>query len=192
MIGLLPKRLRRFRRNENGMATIEFVFWFPIFIMTTYFGVEIGIVAYNHAHLERALDETIQDVRMNRIDQYDSSDGAQWTHTLLKQIICDKALALPNCFENIALEMTSVDPFASNNAILQGTLSPYCADTPEEVRGLDDQIFTTGSSNELMILRACVEIKPLFVGSLWNQVVSDHPEGQYELHATTVFVHEPA
>lgn len=193
MTGRVLKKLRRFRSQEDGMATIEFVFWFPIFMITTYLGVEIGIVAYNHANLERAMDETIQDVRMNRIEDYDSSIGAQWTHTLLKQIICDKAGAIPDCFSNLALEMTSVDPFEASQPILNGDFQdPYCVDTPEEVRGKDDQLFTPGTGSELMILRACVEINPLFFGTALGRLVRMDPvDDQYELHVTTVFVHEP-
>lgn len=193
MIKNFFQKLRLFRRNEDGMATIEFVFWFPIFMITTYNGVEIGIVAYNHSNLERAMDETIQDVRMNRIEEYDSSIGAQWTHTLLKQIICDKAGAIPNCFENFALEMTSIDQFASNQPVLSGAFQdPYCTDTPEEVRGKDDQLFTPGTSNQLMILRGCVEINPLFFGTALGRMVRFDPvDDQYELHVSTVFVHEP-
>ncbi|WP_298932711.1 TadE/TadG family type IV pilus assembly protein [uncultured Ruegeria sp.] len=189
MMKRLTKKLRLFRRDEEGMATIEFIMWFPIFMMTTYSGVELGIVAYNHANLERALDETIQDVRMNHIAKYDASDGAIWTHTLLKQIICDKAGALPDCNDSLALEMKSIDP-RSNNPVLDA--NPFCVDTPEDVRGKDDQVFTPGSSNELMIIRACIEIYPLFNGTTLGKLAARDPDGQYELHATTVFVHEPA
>lgn len=191
MIRSLLNKCRRFRRKEDGMATIEFVILFPAFLMATYSGVEYGIVAYNHAHLERALDETIQDVRMNHIAKYDSSPNAEWTHTLIKRIICDKALALPDCFANLAVEMTSIDPFVGNP--LQGAqfTTPICVDTPEDIRGKDDQLFTPGASNELMIIRACIEISPLFVGTTLGRLAQKDSDGQYELHASTVFVHEP-
>ncbi len=192
MIRRLFRRLRLFRRDEEGMATIEFVMWFPIFIMTTYSGVELGIVAYNHANLERALDETIQDVRMNHISKYTVNPEEGWTHTLLKEIVCDKAGAIPDCFENLALEMTSIDPFKGNPMLSGEFVNPFCVDTPEDVRGKKDQMFSPGAANELMVIRACVEIKPLFNGTTLGKLAQRDPDGQYELHATTVFVHEPA
>ncbi len=189
MIRHLKKVLRRFRREEKGMATIEFVMWFPIFMITTYSGIEIGIVAWNHANLERALDATIQDVRMNRIDLYEGETA--WTHDLLKRIICEEAGAIPDCQDNLAVEMTRVNHFDSS-AVLTGNFDrPFCVDTPEEIRGKDDQIFTPGTANELMIIRACVEITPLFFGTTLGRLARQDPDGQYELHATTVFVHEP-
>ncbi len=199
MITRLLNNLRRFRGKEDGMATIEFVFWFPVFMMTTYSGVEMGIVAWNHTNLERALDETIQDVRMNRIEEYDSSIGAVWTHTLLKQIICDKAGVIPDCFDNLALEMLSINPYAEDSIFSDNPESdlgsvfsnPYCVDTPEEVRGKEDQLFTPGTSNQLMVVRACIEVDPLFFGTTLGRLAQQDPDGQYELHSTTVFVHEP-
>jgi hypothetical protein len=181
--------LRRFRREEKGMATIEFVMWFPIFIMTTYSGVEMGIVAWNHANLERALDSTIQDVRMNRIDLYEGETA--WTHDLIKQIICDEAGGIPDCMNSLAVEMTRVNQFDSSTVLTGDFDRPFCVDTPEEIRGKDDQIFSPGTANELMIIRACVEISPLFFGTTLGQLARQDPDGQYELHATTVFVHEP-
>ncbi len=189
MIRHLKSVLRRFRREEKGMATIEFVMWFPIFMITTYSGIEIGILAWNHANLERALDSTIQDVRMNRIDLYEGETG--WTHDLLKRIICEKAAAIPNCLDNLAVEMTKVDQFDSNAVLTGQFVRPFCVDTPEDIRGKEDQIFSPGTANELMIIRACVEISPLFFGTELGQLARKDPDGQYELHATTVFVHEP-
>ncbi len=189
MIRHLKNALRRFRREEKGMATIEFVMWFPIFIMTTYTGIEYGILAWNHANLERALDSTIQDVRMNRIDLYEGETG--WTHDLIKRIICEKAGAIPHCEDNLSVEMTKVNQFDSS-AVLTGDFDrPFCVDTPEEIRGKDDRIFSPGTANELMIIRACVEVSPLFIGSTFGYLVRQDPDGQYELYATTVFVHEP-
>jgi len=185
MIKRLLHRIRHFRRREDGMATIEFVFWFPIFIMTTYSGVEVGIGAFNHANLERALDETIRDVRLNNLEKYTTNVSQGWTHDLLKEIVCDKAAFIPNCEANLALEMTRIDPFAGN----QLDPNPFCVDTPATIR--QNQVFEPGASNELMIVRACVEINPLWFGTELGRYARKNPNGQYELHATTVFVYEP-
>lgn len=195
MIKRLFSRVRRFRRDEEGTSTIEFVMWFPIFLMSTYSGVEYGILSYNHANLERALDEIIQDVRMNKIEKYDPSPTASWSHTLLKEQICKKAGAIPDCFANLSVEMQSFDPMDDPNAVGREalfTLDPLCLDTPEEIREPDKRIFEVGASNELMIIRACVEVKPLIVGSTLSQQLRKHKSNdRYQLHAMSVFVHEP-
>ncbi len=185
MIKRLLHKFRTFRRKEDGMATIEFVFWFPIFIMTTYSAVEVGIGAFNHANLERGLDETIRDVRLNNLEKYTTNVQDGWTHTLLKDIVCDKAGYIPECKENLILEMTRVDPFMGNTL----DPNPYCIDTPATIR--NSQIFEPGTSDELMIVRACVEVKPLWWGTILGAIARKKPNGMYELHATTVFVYEP-
>ncbi|SHF22793.1 hypothetical protein SAMN05444279_12236 [Ruegeria intermedia] len=185
MIRKLLSKFRLFRRNEGGMATIEFIFWFPIFVGTTYSAVEVGIGAFNHANLERALDETIRDVRLNNLAKYTTNVQQGWTHDLLKEIVCDKAAFIPDCDANLALELTRVDPYSGH------TLStrPYCADTPATIQ--QNPIFNPGGSDELMIVRACVEVNPLWAGSILGWMTSQRDNGQYELHATTVFVYEP-
>lgn len=195
MIKRLISKAKRFRRDENGTASIEFVMWFPIFLMTTYSGLEYGMLAYNHANLERALDEIIQDVRMNKIEKYDTSDDASWSHTLLKEQICKKAVAIPECFDNLSIEMQSINPmedYVDSPAASVLNQDPLCLDTPQEIREPDDQIFEVGGANELMIIRVCVEVKPLIVGSTLSQQVRKHKtNGRYQLHAMSVFVHEP-
>lgn len=189
MIQRLSNFLRYFRSNESGASpSIEIMFWFPFFVLITYSGVDYGLMAFNHANLERALDETIRDVRLNDIAKYDATPGAQWEHDMLKDIICDKALFIPDCKLNLALEMRSIDPFVGQAL----DPNPFCVDTPTDIRKPEDQIFEPGASNELMIIRACVEVSPVWVNTILGQGVQLRPDGQYELHATTVFVHEPA
>lgn len=187
MIRRLVSRLRHFRRNESGNATVELLFWFPFFMVLTYSGVDMAILAFNHANLERGLDETIRDVRLNNIAKYDPTPGATWDHDMLKKIVCDKALYLPNCNDSIALEMKSIDPRGGEGL----NPKPFCVDTPEEIRKPEDQVFEPGASNELMIIRACIEVSPIWISTMLGSVASRRPDGQYELHATTVFVHEP-
>ncbi|WP_254430663.1 MULTISPECIES: TadE/TadG family type IV pilus assembly protein [unclassified Ruegeria] len=164
------------------------VFWLPFYMAVTYSGVDMGLMAFNHANLERALDEVIRDVRLNNIDKYDTSPGATWEHDMLKDIICDKARYIKNCETNLKLEMRSIDPFVGQN--LDPT--PFCVNTAEDIRKPEDQVFVPGASNELMIIRACVEANPVWLNSMLGQLTATRASGTYELHATTVFVHEPA
>ncbi len=184
MITKMLTKVRRFCRGEGGNPSIEFMLIFPVFIWLTYSGVEIGLLAFKHANLERALDETIRDVRLNHLEKYTSNTSQGWTHELLKTIVCEKAL-IPDCDNHLALELNQIDPFVGN------TLDPqaYCVDTPEELR--PSQVFNPGAPNALMIVRACLEVSPLWSFSRLGQLAKKDPDGQFELHATTLFVHEP-
>ncbi|NVO54774.1 pilus assembly protein [Rhodobacteraceae bacterium B1Z28] len=190
MIKRLISKARRFRRDESGTSTIEFVMWFPIFVMTAYSGLEIGIVSFNHANLERAVDEIVQDVRMNNIHKYTTSQDG-WTEALLKREICERAGSIPKCFEKILLEMESINPLDAPGPDSIINIEPLCVDSPKDIRDKDKQIFTVGNQNELMVIRACVEVKPLFLGTTLGQLARFESNGHYELHSMSVFVHEP-
>lgn len=182
MTNALRKRLRRFRRREDGTATIEFVFWFPFFLYVTYSGMDMGLLSFHHADLERALDTTIREVRLNRLPEGED----EWTHDLLKEMICDRAI-IDNCSAHLALEMKSIDPRVGN----QLNDIPYCVDTPATIRDPDQVDFDRGTSNELMIIRACLEVTPAWGFSMMGELAQPAADGQWQLHATTVFVHEP-
>ncbi|UAB89927.1 hypothetical protein I5192_04405 [Ruegeria sp. SCSIO 43209] len=182
MTKTLRNRLRRFRKNEDGNSSIEFIFWFPFFLYVAYSGMDLGLQSFHHADLERSLDMTIREVRLNRLPEGED----EWDHALLKKMICDEAL-ITNCSENLALEMKSIDPRVGN----QLDPTPYCVDTPETIRKPDEVVFEQGTSNELMIIRACLEVSPVFGLSMLSGIAKQDNDGQWELQATTVFVHEP-
>ncbi|WP_299659655.1 hypothetical protein [uncultured Ruegeria sp.] len=179
----LRKRALRFWRNEDGASsTIEFLFWFPFFLYVAYSGMDLGLLSFHHADLERSLDMTVREVRLNRLP-----DGeTEWDHALLKEMVCERAL-ISNCSEHLALEMKSIDPRVGN----QLDPTPYCVDTPATIRKPEDVVFELGTSNELMIIRACLEVSPAFGLSMMNELVKQDNDGQWELHAISVFVHEP-
>ncbi|WP_170610316.1 TadE/TadG family type IV pilus assembly protein [Ruegeria arenilitoris] len=181
---LLRMRLRRFRRSEDGSSsTIEFLFWFPVFIYVCYSGMDMGLMSFSHANLERALDETIREVRLNRLP----AGETEWTHDLLKDMVCDRVRHVSNCSTHLALEMKSIDPRVGNQLNTQ----VFCVDTPETIRNPDQVDFDRGTSNELMIIRACLKVSPVWGFTMTGGLASQDPDGQWELHATTVFVHEP-
>lgn len=51
--------------------------------------------------------------------------------------------------------------------------------------------FENGQDNELMILRACVKIDPIFPTTGLGANIPKDGYGQYSLIATSVFVQEP-
>ena len=185
MTGSFKKWWREFCNSEDGSSsTIEFLFWFPFFIWITWSGIDLGLMSFKHANLERALDETIREVRLNRLPAGES----EWTHDLLKTMVCDRTHFLEHCSENLALEMKSVDPRGNDNQLAPDA---YCADLAEQIAKDMHVSFDRGTSNEMMIIRACYEVKPVWGFTMMGDLASRNPNGEWELHATTVFVHEP-
>lgn len=177
MIRLLAKSLGRFRRCEDGSATIEFAITFPAMLFLLLSGIEMGFVSLQHSMLERAMDQTVRDIRLGTgtAPQYDE----------IKDRLCERAGFIDNCGENLRLEMIQVDP-RNWTAI---NPQPDCTDQSEEVAPV--RAFTNGLENELMFLRACAKIDPVFpTTGLGKNMVKDGA-GQYALVSTSAFVQEP-
>lgn len=177
MIRALRSTLRRFRRDEAGNATIEFAITFPALIVLMLSGLELGFVTLEHSMLERALNLTVRDIRLGT--------GSAPQHDEIKTMICDRAGFIPNCSTSLKLEMIQVDPRAWAGL----DLTPDCTDKSEEV--LPVRNFVNGQSNDLMILRACAKIDPVFPTTGLGSSLATDAYGQFALVSTTVFVQEP-
>lgn len=174
----LARRLARFLPDEDASASVEFVVLFPpifgLFLAT----FELGMVLTREAMLDRGLDLTVRDVRLGRVPEV--------THDVLKEMICNRAMMIPDCRNQLRLEMVPRDPRAW--ASLPRELDCVDRANPaEEVRE-----FTPGVSNELMILRVCALIDPYFTPNIMGWPSISRPDGEaFIIHATTAFVIEP-
>ena len=169
--------LRRFKQDETGTASLEFVLVAPFFLGIMIFSIEMGFVTMRATFLERGLDMAVREVRLG------TSTAPQ--HDDIKQIICDNSVIINDCENNLRLEMRSAD-IRNFNAL---DSEADCTDQAEPAKPL--RAFVPGQQNELMLLRACLKFRPLFpAGMLGSKLISDSG-GQASLIATTAFVQEP-
>jgi hypothetical protein len=171
---LCPKT---FLRAEDGTATVEFAITFPAMLFFMLSGIELGFVTLHHASLERAVDMTVRGIRLDT--------GAAPQHNEIKDLICARAGFIENCQSNLRLEMVQVDPYNWSGIAAEAD----CTDQSEEVAPVRN--FVNGQSNELMILRACAKIDPVFPTTGLGQNMVKDAAGQYALVSTSAFVQEP-
>lgn len=170
--------LRRFRRDEAGsVETVAFAIWLPLIIFTLLAALEVGAYTARATMLERALDQVVRTIRL--------STGSAPQHSQIKDMICDRAVILPNCEENLRLEMVQRD--LRNWAVLPATAD--CTDNSLEVAPV--RAFENGLENQLMVMRACAKISPIFPLTWWAEAVHKDQAGDYALLAATSFVQEP-
>ncbi|WP_163849387.1 TadE/TadG family type IV pilus assembly protein [Pseudooceanicola aestuarii] len=171
-------RLRRFSGDESGTSTVEFAFAFFILFITAMSGVEQGMMTLKQTMLERGLDLAVRDLRL--------ISGNEVQHADIKDRICSYAGFIPDCEETLRLEMK---PTNLRSNYVEFTNSTDCIDRSEEVTPVRQ--FTNGGQNELMLLRACVKIKPIFPGAgLGKQVMKDG-NGEISIFSLSAFVNEP-
>ncbi|NDU99419.1 TadE/TadG family type IV pilus assembly protein [Pseudoroseicyclus tamaricis] len=172
---------RQFRRGEAGTATIEFVIMAPFFLMFLVSAFEVGALMTRNVMLDRALDIAVRDVRLGLIGGEDEEEY----YDNLKSRICDNALVIPNCREEIMLEMRRVNPRD------MAVLSPGADCVDREERGKPAREFSTGGEHNLMILRACSLFDPFFPTGGIGSPIPRMENGAYALVSVASFVIEP-
>jgi len=172
-----PARLRHWLKDDRGAVIADFAIMFPVFLMFMLSSIEMGLMTFRQTMLERGLDMAVRDLRLGFIEDP--------THAKVKDEICRYAGFLPDCNNSLRLEMQPVDPRAYTSL----PNSADCIDKSEEIEPV--RSFVHGGGNELMIMRACIKIAPIFptVG-LGNQVDKDG-NGDVAMFSTSAFVNEP-
>ncbi|WFE74300.1 TadE/TadG family type IV pilus assembly protein [Roseinatronobacter sp. S2] len=178
---LRPKNwLYRFRHNDDGAATVEFVILFPLILAMMLGAIDLGITMVRQVMLDRAVDITVRDVRLGKIGT-NSADR-------MSDLICANSMMLPNCASNITVEMMPV-----NTSDFSGLDGPFpCIDDQQQITpAVTFDPGAGGGAQELMLLRICVVAEPfLRVTGLFSGL-DINPDGQLVLTSRSAFVNEP-
>jgi Flp pilus assembly pilin Flp len=172
------QKLRNFLCHESGSASIEFVLIFPIFFGILVSAIDVGMITYRSAMLERGVDITVRDIRL--------STGAIISHNDLREDICDNISVIPDCLNSLKIEMQQVDPRAWHTPLSDTVV---CTNKAEEIQPVTT--FQNGLDNELMVLRVCVKLKTMFTSVGISQYVSRDEAGEIAITALAAFVQEP-
>ena len=173
----LRRFFRRAARDESGSATIPFAIMVPAFLILVMSSLEMGLLMVRHVMLERGLDMAVRDLRLGF-----------WTpptNEELRARICNNAGILPNCMDTLLVELRPVSkvtwqPLASG---------PVCVDRAEAVQPVTT--FIEGSSNDMMLIRACAKFDPIFPMTGMGFHLPKDNTGAYALVSSTAFVNEP-
>lgn len=168
---------RKFRRDEDGNATIEFAIYFTVLFFMLAAGVEIAYINLRHAMLERGLDLAVREIRLStgHIPSYDDIRGR----------ICDEMRVAEECDANLRLEMVQVDP----RDLSAAPTDADCSNSAQPPRPL--RSFVYGQDNQLMLLRACLKFKPMMPSTAVGKELNKDSGGYAQLVATAAFVQEP-
>lgn len=176
--GWMSFRIGGFRREETGNSTIEFALLLPLMLTIFVSSFEMGMLQIRNVMLDRGVDIAIREVRLGML--------VPLTETTLKARICEAAVLVPDCEENLRLEMSPLDPRAL-------ALIPTQADCVD--RGNPDaplRQFVPGANNQLVLLRACVLIDPISPMTGLGKILSEaRSDGAYALTSTAAYVVEP-
>ncbi len=179
MITLWKKALRRFRKGEDGsIVLIEFAILMPLIFGAFLMSVEMSLFALKQVHLNRGLEQAVRYIRLNT--------GEPMTHNQIKDKICANAGNIGDCAATLRLEMVTVNP--RNFQQLNQNIDCVDKSLPAE----PERGFTLGQQHELMMLRACLKINPMLVGSGLGFKFDTDGSGQASMFAISSFVQEPS
>ena len=175
---LLRRRLCAFGREDDGIAAVEFALLFPFVFFLFIWAVELGIFMTKSVMLEHALDVAMRDLRLGRM--------VNPTTDTLKDAICDRARILGGCRDTIMIDLQPID----TTTWIMPAEPVACRDREEELQPVVS--FDLGGQNEIMLVRACVIVEPLFPGVGLGARLQLDAQGGYGMAATSAFVNEPS
>jgi len=171
------RKLRAFGRGEDGIAAVEFALLFPFVLGMFIWAVELGLLMTKSVMLEHSLDVAMRELRLGSIPNPNTD--------VLKDMICDRARMLDNCRDTIMLDLEPVD---TANWILPAREVP-CRDRDQPVQPVVN--FTIGQQNQIMLVRACVIVVPLFPGTGIGAMLRKDLGNGFGMVALSAFVNEP-
>lgn len=174
--------LASFLGNEDGVVTVEFVIVFPVFMFMFLMTFESGMVGLRHFALERGVDIAVRDVRIGLMPEP--------TPELLRTRICASAGLIPDCENQLQVEMIQLNP----RAWVDPSPTVACVDRGAAVQ--PPVAFTNTANNRLLFLRVCTRFDPVIPTSGIGKAIVDNNSGtaaggSYALVATSAFVVEP-
>lgn len=177
LMSRLRRLLRRHAREETGSATIEFALMFPLFAFLIMGGYEIGYYSVSSSMLDRGLDLTVRDIRLGKLTNF--------TLDTLKADVCENSRYVRHCASNIHIALEPVDA----RAFVRPEVLAACIDRDQNTAPATT--FSDGGENELMLVRVCVNVDPIFPTTWIGAALQKYPGSGYALTAISGFVNEP-
>jgi Flp pilus assembly protein TadG len=172
------RRLLRRSKSEDGNATIEFVIVIPVFLLLFVSIFELGMATIRLTMLEHGLDVTMREIRLGT--------GADFSHADIRSSICDAATVLKDCNQNLQVEMVVVD----TNTWALPAAAATCIDRNATVEPV--LTFSNGAQNDLMFIRACFAVEPLYPTFGLGAIIETDAAGSMFLVAKSAFAQEPS
>ena len=178
MIGYIKPFLKRFRREDDGNMTIEFVLGLPLIFTIFLTTAELGIYSMRQMFLDRGVDMAIRNVRLNT--------GANLSHSDLRKMICDFSGFLENCEADVNLSMNPIDIRTYTGPTGQPS---DCHNTYPPISPLRN--FVHGGEHQMMLIVACYKFRPIF-STTGLGFAFDDVTGGSKMFGFSGFVQEPS
>jgi Flp pilus assembly protein TadG len=165
---------RRFRRDRQGSAAVEFAMIAPLFFGLLFAIIETAMVFFAGQVLETVTQDSARTIMTGQ------AQGASLTQAQFKADVCTRVVALFDCANGIYVDVRSYPSF--------GTVTiPNQIDAGKNF--VNDMKFCPGKDGDIVVMRVFYQW-PLFVTSLGFNI-ADLAGSKRLLTATATFKNEP-
>ncbi|MEP5760577.1 MAG: TadE family protein [Litoreibacter sp.] len=163
--------------TEAGNASVEFMISLPVFILLFVSIFELGMAMTRLTMLEHGLDMAMRDIRLGT--------GEEVTHDDIRDQICEEASILNDCQATLNVEMVTI---ATDTWTMPGEFAS-CVDRANDA--IPVTAFENGRQNDIMFIRACYVVDPLFPTMGLGAFLETDESGGMHLVASSAFSQEP-
>ncbi len=175
---LIPARLaRRFVREEDGTAAVEFALVALPFLALTFAILETALVFFAGQTLEAAASDS------GRLIMTGQAQSASFDAAAFKQAVCDRIYGLFDCANGVYLSVQTYSNFS------QGATAINTSPIKDGKFDTSKLPFDTGGPGDIVVVTLYYEW-PIYVSLLGNELANLNG-GNRLLVATSVFRNEP-
>lgn len=173
------KWLRRAWRDEDGVASLEFLFALPILMAIFMASFESGLMMTRSIMLEQSLDIVMRELRLGH---YPGADA-----DMLKQEICKRTIVFNNCEASLMIDLQTV----STSTFALPTIATTCVNRDAAIQ--PPITLHIGQQNDLMLVRACIVEDAIFpTTGIGLSLTRTGSGGGIEIVAVSAFANEPS
>ncbi|RGP36588.1 TadE/TadG family type IV pilus assembly protein [Pseudotabrizicola alkalilacus] len=178
MITRIRTLFRPFRKDERGLASVEFALFFPLYLGMFFWAAEVGILMIKSVMLDHSLDVAMRDLRLG-LKENPTQDS-------LKRDICARARIIGNCEDQMMIELQAV----STQTWAMPQTPVTCVNNDEEIQPV--VTFSLGQQQQLMLVRACIVVPVLFPRMILGRQLFPDSTGGVGISSISSFVNEPS
>ena len=138
---------------------------------------DVAMMNMRAVMMEQAMDKAVRRIRL--------SSGANLNYSQIQNDICQDAFLIPDCNQALRIEMRPV----STDTWTGITTDVDCVKRNQPLQPLIK--FKNGAENELMLIRICAVVDPVFPGIGVGRTMPKDETGGYKIIASSAFVNEP-
>ena len=177
------RRMRRYLKNKEGTAAIEFAILAIPFFMLLFATLELAIVFFINSTLNHAVSEAGRFIRTGNFQ-------ACGTKEKFKELVCDKMSGLGNCEARLRIDVVSGTNFGSITLPTPPEPPKLDPTDPTSTDDIPNGDFASTVASDPVVIRGLYYHKLVLPPQL-TRLESINGRGIRVLNATTAFKNEP-